>query len=271
MPRSPFKGTDQRHSKWWPVRRWAITVRGVKRVQYFRAAGASRFVVTLTACLVVLVLLGLLTVRHVLVDIPGEVMNRVTAHARETAVGVAEDIAGVFQVRPTVVVDGTTFVEQDGEVLEVSTWRQKVTARHRMEHSWLHSTKTFEVAGDFSVNAGFDLSEPFVVEVERDSGRVRVALPPAKILSADLREISIERDENGLWNKLTAADRESAIGALRWRAIKAAERDDILEKARASAEERLRTALGGREVTFDPEFPTARMPNERPASQVDSD
>lgn len=219
----------------------------------FERAGASRFAITLTGCLVVLVLLAVLTVRHVMIDIPAEVGRRTTEHFRRSAVEIAEDVARVFQVRPTVVIDGTTFVKQDGEVLEVSTWKQQITARHRMENSWLHSTKTFEVVGDFSVNAGFDLSEPFVMEVDRDSGRVRVALPPAKILSADLQNISIERDEDGFWNKLTAEDRESAIRALRWRATTAAERDGILERARASAEERIAKALGGREVTFSPE------------------
>jgi hypothetical protein len=216
--------------------------------------GVSRLVLTLTACGALLLLLGGLTARYVLVDLPAEVAGRMTQGAVRTARDVAGQISAAFQVQPKVVVASRTVVSQKSEVLRLVTLEQSITQRETMNESWLHSTKQLEVEGDFVIRVGFDLEKPFVIEVDQASGSLRVKLPPAEILSTELHDIRFLKDEDGLWNRLTDGDREQAIRDLRLRVALQARQSDLRERAVAAAQERISHLLtsSGHEVTFAP-------------------
>ena len=138
--------------------------------------------------------------------------------------------------------------------MQFVTLEKTLTERHRLDESWLQSTKTLEVEADFTVRAGFDLEKPFVIEVDRSGSGLRVTLPPAQILGVDLRDVRFLRDEDGFWNKLTPADREQALRELRARVERNARASDLTDHARILAEKRLTDLLapGGRSVTFEP-------------------
>jgi hypothetical protein len=80
-----------------------------------------------------------------------------------------------------------------------------------------------------------------------------VTLPPAEILSTEVRDVRFVHDEDGWWNRISADDRESALRDLRLRVGLRARKSDLLAKARASAEKRLTDLLAssGRAVTFE--------------------
>jgi hypothetical protein len=214
----------------------------------------TKFVLKLTACGALALLLAVLTARYVFVELPAQVAERATHGLAQSAGEIANQVAAAFQVRPKVVVARKTLVEQQADVLKLVTLEQSLTERERLDESWLHSTKTLEVEADFVVRAGFDLAKPFVVEIEERTGALRVTLPPAEILSTELRDVRFVKDEDGWWNRLTADDRESALRDLRLRAGLRARESDLLAKARASAEKRLTALLAsnGRAVTFEP-------------------
>lgn len=216
--------------------------------------GASRFVLTITACGLMLLLVGALTARYILVDLPSEVAGRMTQGAARTARDVAGQISAAFQVRPKVVVASRTVVAQKSDVLQLVTLEQSLTQRETLSESWLHSTKQLEVEGDFVIRVGFDLEKPFVIEVDQASGVLRVKLPPAEILSTELHDVRFLKDEDGLWNHLTDADREQAIRDLRLRVALQARQSDLRERAVAAAQERISHLLAssGHEVTFVP-------------------
>jgi hypothetical protein len=213
-----------------------------------------KFALKLTICGALALLLAVLTARYVFVELPAQVAGRATHGLAQSAGEIANQVAAAFQVRPKVVVARKTLVEQQADVLKLVTPEQSLTERERLDESWLHSTKSLEVEADFVVRAGFDLAKPFVVEIEERTGALRVTLPPAEILSTELRDVRFVKDEDGWWNRLTADDRESALRDLRLRAGLRARESDLLAKARASAEKRLTALLAsnGRAVTFEP-------------------
>jgi hypothetical protein len=201
-----------------------------------------------------LLLVGAVTARYVLVDLPSEVAGRVTQDAARTARDIAGQISAAFQVQPKVVVASRTMVAQKSKVLRLITLEQSLTQRETVSESWLHSTKQLEVEGDFVIRVGFNLEKPFVIEVDQASGALRVKLPPAEILSTELHDVRFLKDEDGFWNHLTDSDREQAIRDLRLRVALQARQSDLRDRAVAAAQERISHLLAssGHEVTFVP-------------------
>lgn len=220
-------------------------------------SGSGRSFVALALAGVLLLVIGALTVGYVAVDLPAEIARRIEGGATASAREIATQIAAAFQVQPKVVVGHRTVVEQRSDVLKLVTVEETLTERQRLDESWLHSTKTLEIEADFVIRAGFDLAQPFVIEVDSGTGAVRVMLPPAEILSTELADVRFVHEEDGLWNRLTPADREAAIRDLRLRVGLRARESDLLVRARTSAEKRLRDLLarGGRTITFSPALP----------------
>jgi hypothetical protein len=210
------------------------------------AGRATRFVLVVTACVLAFILAA------------GWVVQQKIDRTKATALEIADRVTNALQVRPKVVVRHRTIVEQQSDVLKLVTLEKTVTERQRLDESWLHSTKTFEIEADFVIRAGFDLSKPFVIEVD-SSRAVRATLPPAEILATEMHDVRILRDEDGLWNRLTAADREQAIRELRLRISLRARESDLREQARTNAEKRLTELLArdGRTVTFTPSLPAS--------------
>lgn len=207
------------------------------------AASATRFVLVLTACLIALILAA------------GWMVNRNIAASKSAAIDIANLVMNTIQVRPKVVVNHRTVVEQQSAVLQLVTVERKLTERQRIDDSWLQSTKTLEVEADFIVRAGFDLEKPFVIQVDHSGSALRVTLPPAEILTVDLSDVRFLRDEDGYWNKLTAEDREKALRDSRAQVESQARKSGLTQQARVLAEKRLTDLLtsGGRTVTFEPE------------------
>jgi len=217
-------------------------------------SGRGRSFVALVLAGVALLVVGALTVGYVAVDLPAEIARRIEGGAAVSAREIAGQVAAAFQVQPKVVVGRRTVVEQRSDVLKLVTVEETFTERQRLDESWLHSTKTLEIEADFVIRAGFDLAQPFVIEVDPGTGALRVTLPPTEILSAELGDVRFVHEEDGWWNRLTPADREAAIRELRLRVGVRARESDLLAKARASAEKRLTDLLAssGRTVTFTP-------------------
>ena len=57
---------------------------------------------------------------------------------------------------------------------------------------------------------------------------VTVRHSPPILISSELNRLTVVKDENGWWNKLTALDREDAQNSLLQQARKAAETSDLM-------------------------------------------
>jgi hypothetical protein len=122
----------------------------------------------------------------------------------------------------------------------VATVSREMIIDHSWEQTWMGSTKTIQIQGVFTAKAGFDLREPFRIDIEKRPLHVVAWVPPPKLLSIDMKEYKVLKDENGWWNGVTLQDREEAVRQIRAEAIDKAKHSGLLEESQASVEARIR-------------------------------
>jgi len=171
--------------------------------------------------------------------------------------------AEVLNLTPRILANNAVIFAQNTPTLEMVTVERQSLVRHRFEESWLRSTKIFEVEAPFTARAGFVLRDAFTVNIPRGGRTAEVRLPRAKILSVEMGEIRILRDEDGLWNGLTAQDREKALRILTKTAKAEFLRTDILKAATEEAEKRVRQIA--RAAGCEAVFPGDDLPGPDPA------
>lgn len=164
----------------------------------------------------------------------------VSEGAKETAMAVGQTFQKALNFTPEVRVNTTIVVAQTTPVLELVTAERKALVQHRWEHTWMHSTKNFEIEATFTAKAGFDLREPFRLIVDSRSGAVTAELSKVKLLSLSMGDVRVLRDEDGVWNKLTAADREEAFRALEAEARRQFLSSNLLAQAGNEIDKRIR-------------------------------
>jgi len=171
--------------------------------------------------------------------------------ARNTAEGIRQ----VFDFTPQVRIDQTIVIEQTTPILEVATVSREMFVEHAWRQTWMGSTKTIQIQGVFTAKAGFDLREPFRIDIEKRPLHVVAWVPPAKLLSIDMKEYRILKDEDGWWNSVTPKDREEAVRQVRADALAKATQSGLLHEAQASIEARIREIVerNGSTVAFGKE------------------
>ena len=185
----------------------------------------------------------------------------VTQEARRIAESLAADFDRAFQFTPQISVDSVVVVAANTPVLELVTSQRQVLVRHRWTHTWLHSTKNLEVEATFTAKAGFDLKEPFRINIDPRTGYISAEMPPPKLLSIGMSDVRIRQDEDGFWNKLTPEDRQIAFRALEDKARKKIADSKLVPEARLQAEKQVRELIEkARNATNLPKLPSEPLP-----------
>jgi Protein of unknown function (DUF4230) len=185
----------------------------------------------------------------------------VTQEARRMAESLASDFDRALQFTPQISVDSVVVIAANTPVLELVTLQRELLVRHRWSHTWLHSTKNLEVEATFTAKAGFDLKEPFRINIDPRTGYISAELPPPKLLSMGMNDVRVLQDEDGFWNKLTAEDREMAFRALEEKARKKIAKSKLLPEARLQAEKQIRELIDKtRDATSLPKAPAEPLP-----------
>lgn len=187
--------------------------------------------------------------------------HRVTAEARGVARAIAEEFRQALQLTPEVRINSLVVVAANTPVAELVTMQKKARVRHAWSQTWLHSTKTIEVEATFTARAGFDLHEPFRIIIDPATGTVITQLPAARLLSLGLSNVSIPRDEDGYWNKLTPQDREQAFRELEAEARRQFAESDLLAEASREGEIRIRDLI---RKAMEPGVPIVTNPGPTP-------
>ncbi|GAB4176121.1 MAG: hypothetical protein Fur0032_16010 [Terrimicrobiaceae bacterium] len=170
-------------------------------------------------------------------------LSRVTEDVRALAEEVALRFEGAMQFRPEIRVDGHVVVEATMPEFEIVTASQEGIARYRWSNTYLYSTKEIEIEAPFIAKAGFVLSDPLRIRIEPRTRLLSADIPKASILSLEMGDPRILKDEDGLWNKLTKEDRETAFRELRKIAENKVHASKLTAKATVEAEARIRELL----------------------------
>ncbi|MET0252509.1 MAG: DUF4230 domain-containing protein [Terrimicrobiaceae bacterium] len=167
----------------------------------------------------------------------------ITQDARRMAESIAASFDRTLKFTPQISVDSVVIVSANAPVLELVTVQKQSLVRSRWTHTWLHSTKNLELEATFTAKAGFDLTEPFRINIDPRTRAVGADFPPPKLLSLAMSNVRVLQDEDGLWNKLTAGDRELAFRTLEEKARKTVAESNLLSEARLEAEKRVRELI----------------------------
>lgn len=179
----------------------------------------------------------------------------VTEEARRMADTIAREFNKTLNFIPEVKVDSVIVIEASTPKLELVTLERKALVRHRWSHTWMHSTKIVEIEATFTARAGFDLREPFRVQIDPRTRNVGADFPSPKILSIGMSDVRILNDEDGYWNKLTAEDREKAFRELEKKARRQFEDSSLLAETRTEAEKQVKDLLqrSAEDISFLPQ------------------
>ncbi|MEA3187974.1 MAG: hypothetical protein QOD99_1804, partial [Chthoniobacter sp.] len=121
---------------------------------------------------------------------------------------VARDVNKVLHFTPRITQGGTILIHETASITELATVQRNFSDEYAWEEEWLGSTKRIKLSGDFVAKAGYDLAQPFAIDVSQDGKTIQTTMPPAKVLSVEQKHERVLQDESGIWNKLTPADRE---------------------------------------------------------------
>jgi hypothetical protein len=148
-------------------------------------------------------------------------------------------------VQPRVVVNERVVLEQASPVLELAVFEREVTVERETENTWLESTKKLRIRGTYRVKAGYDLRQPFQVNIDDNQPQtVRVSLPRAKILSVELERLEVLTAENGLWNKVQPDEFETEVNGLQLDARRRAMNEGFAAEAEKMLTSQLEQKLG---------------------------
>jgi len=113
--------------------------------------------------------------------------------------------------QPTITVNERVFVERSRDALQLVVSERETSVEREVRSTQFYSSNQLRVRSGFIVKAGFDLAEPFAVEIKGD--RVILQLPPARILSVESTGYEIER-KDGLWNRVSDEEISAEISAI---------------------------------------------------------
>ena len=172
----------------------------------------------------------------------------------EFATRTAEAVKEAFHVTPQVKINQTIVIQQNTPIMEFATVARQLMVDYAWSHTWLGSTKAIHLRAVFTAKAGVDLREPFTLTIRRSPLRVDASLPPPKILSMSMDSYDVLQDEDGWWNRISNADRDSAMKQLQATATAQAVSSGMLDEVRSSMEDRIKEIVekNGATVEFEP-------------------
>lgn len=185
----------------------------------------------------------------------GWIYYRMDTWPQRTTREVLRAFREVAGVAPQITVHDRVVFEQTKDALELAVVTRETAVEREMEHEWLGSRKRIRLRGTYVVKAGFDLHEHLAVRI--DGRRIRVELPPPKILSIDTRDTEVLAFENGLWNKIEPAELEAELRALPALARKKAVQTGLPGEAVETFQKRLRDQFA---PTYEIEFDERAQP-----------
>ncbi len=131
----------------------------------------------------------------------------------------------------------------------------------------LGSTKRSLVVVTGKVMAGIDLDAGTQVDLDHEARRIRIVLPPAKVLTVEVTQLRTYDERNGLWNPFRPADRDTIYQLAREQLVSAAGELGVATHAEESARRLLGALIHADGYTVDVAFsatpPAAKQSTEQ--------
>lgn len=179
----------------------------------------------------------LLTIFLRLESWPARTARQSTEELERVGRGIRDAFVDVAQLQPRVTVNSRVYLEKTTAMAELAILARQIEVEHEFLHTWAGSTKRVKLHGTFTAKAGFDLQQDFTVDLRPDEITVRI--PHASILGVELKQTEVLAFENGLWNRISAADLQNELAALPELARQKAAESGILLEAETALQKQL--------------------------------
>jgi len=169
-----------------------------------------------------------------------------TRAADHTVASVRDAFVQVFRLQPQITVNQQVVLSQTAPIAELAvvTKEELVTygfSAHIEELSIQIplTEQQLRVSATYRLKAGFDLHEPFQVEIDPQTHQIHARMPPAKILSVEQVGDLSYQGEDSLLNRITDDERAQLLHDLNAAAHSQAEASSLKRDAEEQVQQRL--------------------------------
>lgn len=111
------------------------------------------------------------------------------------------------------------------------------------ENTWYGSTKRSLVVVTGKLTAGIDMRDSSDVSIDHKAKKIRIVIPPAKLLGVEVLDMKTYDERGGLWNPFRPSDRDAIQRQVRAQLTSAGQQTALLRHANDSAAEMLKLLL----------------------------
>lgn len=195
--------------------------------------------------------IGLSLVLAVAVALLLVVMQHCEHVASRAAVNVSRAFIEALHVQPEIRINQTILTTQTAPIAELAIVSKEQLVTYALNEKIQLFNRTVPFTGKsitaqaaYRIKAGYDLTEPFRVNIDSRSGRVTAQLPAAKLLSVErIGELSLQDNDQWL-NRITPEERQKVLNELDALARHGAESSGLVADAEKQAMERLEELAG---------------------------
>lgn len=194
--------------------------------------------------------LGICLVLVTLAAIGFFAIHSCTSAVGRTANEIADAFSKVLHVQPQVTMNQRVILSQTAPIAELAvvTKDELVTLGFNEHYELLSiqvplTEKKLSAEAVFRIKAGFDLREPFSVEIDPATHDLHATMPHAKILSVEQTGPLNFQGEDSSLNRLTDAEREKVVNDLNSAARDTAEKSTLKKEAEDQVEQRLKELI----------------------------
>ncbi|HEU4748953.1 MAG TPA: DUF4230 domain-containing protein [Gemmatimonadaceae bacterium] len=169
-------------------------------------------------------------------------------------------IPGAFRPRNETRITHDVVIQQIRAVAKLVSSEATVRDVISYENTWYGSTKRSLVVVTGRLLAGIDLSDNPEVSIDHSQKRIRIVIPPARMIALEIRDMRTYDERGGLWNPFKPADREAIQRQARTQLMAAGNQLELIRRANESAIQLLQMLLAKDGYTVEA---TIRRPNPR--------
>jgi hypothetical protein len=192
-----------------------------------------------------------------------------TAAADRTIDHVRDAFSEVLRVQPQVTVNQRVVLAQTAPIAELAvvTKEELVTIGLNAHLEVLSlqiplTEQKITAEATYRIKAGFDLREPFSVEIDPVTHEIHAAMPHARILSVEQVGNLIYHGEDAALNRITDDERTQILGNLNAAAHDAAEKSTLKNEAEQQVAQRLKEIMNHNEQSLQIEWHDSSIPNQ---------
>jgi hypothetical protein len=165
------------------------------------------------------------------VSAPRETIRQSGKTAEELVKTFAAELKKIFGSEPRVSIQRRVMQTGAAAIRELALYKETVLIREEWANTSWKSTKKLLVEQPFTLKAGFDVNR-LKFELDPRSREVTVTISESTIVGIEYAgDFEVLKEEHGLWNRITAIERDAILNSLPQKAEQEAEKLGLREKA----------------------------------------